>query len=207
MRVCSNGVVTWIPPPEGCIQVTNDLPNGAEILNALGEYCKACFPVTRDLGLLSKQRAPEWVEMLHVIKWTFMLADLIKSADAGCHFCGLFATRFFVNSAVYVRSRGFMPNGLVCCCRAPTGEKTDSLQNALVTLRSLLDENTSAELTFVAEPLDFAPSELSFGMVRFSAVSSQHMDQQALKRMVARVDIDLEFCALKGMPLSHPSVW
>lgn len=206
MRIKDKSGVRWAPPPEGVIEYTNRLPEAVEILQKHGTYCKACYSVSRDLNVLGTERKPEHADKLHIFSWTFDLADLIDGADSGCHFCGMFAIRFFTNSFMFSGGRGFSRSGVACCSLAPRdAEQSDELKKSVADLRGLLEKNQKANFTFVAEPLDYNGG---IERVRFSAVRSRDVDGDAFKRRVMKIDLDLEFFTAGGKSLnSYPSVY
>lgn len=200
MRSNEGGSNRWVPPPGGVIGYRNVLENEIETLTKHNDFCKACYTVSRDIGVLATELPPEHAGKLQIFLWEFELMDMIDGAAAGCHFCGLFVLRYFVNSWMMSGGNGVSRSDVACCSQAPKNrEMKKELLEAIDKLREFSEQNPGAHLTFIVEPVDYKAEDASFCRVRFSAKSSRNVDGEAFARMVMMIDIDLEFFAVKGV--------
>lgn len=191
----------WIPPPGGITKYYNDVPNCVEILQQQNYSCKACYTVSRDIGVLGGERTPDEAEKLRVFHWNFGLVDIIDGAESGCHFCGVFVVYYLTGKyCVRVLGRGGFNTETIACCSLARGarEQSDDVREALQQLRELSENNPKANLTFVVEPLDYERRNARFASVRFSALSGRDIEVEAFSEMVRGLDFDLEFFAEKG---------
>ncbi|KAF2744836.1 hypothetical protein M011DRAFT_158837 [Sporormia fimetaria CBS 119925] len=203
----NTGEVTWVPPPEGVKVLNHHLENAEEILRSHGNYCKACWILSRDMPVLG-HRSKVDPQKLTIIQWAFDLAEMVDGAESGCQFCALFSVRYFADAGFRSFDWGGSSRLKISCCsmspRADSAESNRLIKDALEKLRKVLADNPEANFTFVVEPLDYRSSDSSFCRVRFSPVRTLGMKPETFKRMVTFLDLELEIYATKKLETALP---
>jgi hypothetical protein len=196
--VFENNKGSWKPPPEGCVQYMNKVEGDIEMLKGYDVYCKACYTVSRDMTVLVSRTPGD--PRLRIFRWSFNIVDLVEGAESGCHFCGFFIDRFFVNALLISGGKAWTRTKVACCSLASKdAEISEDLKKNIAELRKFSDANPEAHFGFVIEPLPASATDHGFGRVRFCAERAINIDQEAFRKMVVKLDIEMEFFAVKGM--------
>jgi hypothetical protein len=197
--IFENNTGSWKPPPEGCVQFMNQVEGDIEMFKEHGVFCKACYTVSRDMTVLTSRTPDD--PRLRVFRWSFELADLVEGAVSGCHFCGFFADRFFVNALLISGGKAWTRTNVACCSLASKdAEKSEKFLMDIAKLREFSEANPEAHFGFVVEPVQASATDHHFGRVRFCAERATNIDREAFRKMVIKLDIEIEFFAVKGMP-------
>lgn len=162
-------------------------------------YCRACWPVVRDIQVFSFKRDTALGDSGEYIAWDVDLEELTASAEWGCPFCGLMAARFFNDTGLsYVWTSGGSARGdsapLGCCAAAE--ERDPKVLDAVERLKRFNTENPGARFNFIAQPVDYDVESRGWGKLRFQVARTNCEAWQKL--LGFRREIVLEFYAHPG---------
>lgn len=147
------------------IQKSKDAP-------AYVRYCRACWPVVRDLQVFSFERDTARARSAEYIAWNVGLDELSTSPYP---FCGLMTARFFNDtglSRVWVTGASGRGGSAPLGCCAAAEERHHKVQEAVARLKKFIAEHPGTHFCFIAQPVDYGVESRAWGKIRFQVANT-----------------------------------
>ena len=185
--------------PEQYTYLTQKPDNLIAAWSSSGQYCPVCFTVSRDLGVFSRQDAPDPKESNWYIRWEVNLHELAGSADDGCQFCCFMITRFF-NDPMYTFFYGNGATNPLGCCYLDDGhQKTNKVVDAIKRTLEMCEKHGNPTFTLIAQPDDYSQSGDHYERLRFLVDSTSLDTAKAVEDILGyRRQIVLEVSTLES---------